>query len=147
VLGGHDSASANTAMRNSDGEIVITLREAEHPEELQQRLDDLHVPAVVDFLDSGYGCDTARSTGWSQEVPPAELFTGGPASNADELTYILRPHLLEPGETVALEFQLDEAGDEFAAGVSLHVSTSAVGKCVPVPDGSIVDAERGIVGS
>jgi hypothetical protein len=145
--GGNDRASANTAVRNADGEIVITLREGKNPKDLQRRLQDLDVPAVVDFLDSGYGCDTARSTGWSQEPPPEDLFTRDLASsNGLESTYILRPDLLEPGETVAFEIQIDEFGDEFASAVRLHVSTSPVGECVPVRDASIVDAERGIAG-
>mgnify|MGYP006176473593 CR=1 FL=1 len=32
------------------------------------------------------------------------------------------------------------------ANVNLRLSTSPVGPCVPVPDGSIVDAEKGIAG-
>ena len=44
------------------------------------------------------------------------------------------------------EFQIDEHQDEIAANVKLHLSTSPVGACVPVPDASIVDAEAGIAG-
>jgi hypothetical protein len=45
------------------------------------------------------------------------------------------------------EFQIDEHKDDIAANVSLRLSTSPVGPCVPVPDASIVDdAEGGIAG-
>jgi hypothetical protein len=146
VLGGHDSASANTAVRNADGTITITLREAKHPKDLQRRLTDLGVPAVVDFLESGFSCDPARSTGWVQEPRGEGLFTHAPTSADDESGWVLHPDQLRPGETAVFEFQIDEHQDGIAANVSLRLSTSPVGPCVPVPDGSIVDAEGGIAG-
>ena len=75
VLGGPNSASANTAERTDDGAIIITIREGKNPQALQQRLTDLGVPAVVDFLERGFGCDPARSTGWVVEPRGEELFT------------------------------------------------------------------------
>jgi hypothetical protein len=146
VLGGHDSASANTAVRNADGTITITLREAKHPKDLQRRLTDLGVPAVVDFLESGFGCDPARSTGWVQEPRGEELFTHAPTSADDESGWVLHPDQLRPGETGVFEFQIDEHQDKIAANVMLRLSTSPVGPCVPVPDASIVDAEAGVAG-
>lgn len=148
VLGGSDSASAsaNTAVRTDDGAVLITLREGEDPEALEQRLRDLGVPAEVDFLESGFGCDSTRSTGWVQ-VPRGEaLFTWAPDSPEGEAQLILHPEKLLPGETAVFEFQIDEHGGEIAAGVMLRLSTSPVGPCVPVPNDSIVDAEAGISG-
>ena len=78
VLGGNDSASANTAERTADGAIIITIQEGKHPKDLQRRLTDLGVPAVVDFLESGFACDPARSTGWAQEPPGEALFAWAP---------------------------------------------------------------------
>jgi hypothetical protein len=146
VLGGDDSASANTAVRNADGTIIITLHEGKHPKYLQRRLTDLGVPAVVDFLESGFRCDQARSTGWVQDPPGEALFTWAPTSPDDAPQLVLHPDELEPGETVVLEFQIDEQGDSLAANVILRLSTSPVGPCVPVRDASIVDAEEGIAG-
>ena len=54
IGGGDDRASANTAVRTDDGAILITINEGKNPEDLQRRLNDLGVPAVVDFLESGY---------------------------------------------------------------------------------------------
>jgi hypothetical protein len=146
VLGGHDCASANTVVRNADGSITITLREAKHPKDLQRRLTDLGVPAVVDFLESGFGCDPARSTGWVQEPRGEGLFTHAPTSADDESSWVLHPDQLRPGETAVFEFQIDEHKDDIAANVSLRLSTSPVGPCVPVPNASIVDAEAGVAG-
>ena len=148
VVGSHDSASANTAVRNDDGAIVITIREGKHPKELQRRLTDLGVPAVVDFLGSGFGCDPARSTGWVQDPPGEALFTWAPTSPStdDDPQLVLHPDQLQPGETAVFVFQIDEYQDKIAAGVSLRLSTSPVGPCVPVPDGSIVVAEHHISG-
>jgi hypothetical protein len=146
VLSGHDSASANTAERTADGGIIITIREAKHPKELQRRLRDLGVPAVVDFLESGFGCDPARSTGWVQEPRGEALFSFAPESSDDESSYVLHPDQLRAGETVVFEFQIDEYRDKIATSVTTRLSTSPVGECVPVPNGSIVDAERGIAG-
>jgi hypothetical protein len=146
LLGGHDSASANTAELNADGTITITIQEGKHPEDLQRRLRDLGVPAVVDFLESGFGCDPARSTGWAQEPPPEDLFTWEPTSLDDDPQFVLNPDRLQPGETAAFEFHIDEQQDRIAANVKLHLSTTAVGPCVPVPDASIIDAEGDIAG-
>jgi hypothetical protein len=146
VLGVHDSASANTAVRTPDGAIIITIREGKHPKDLQQRLTDLGVPAVVDFLESGFGCDPARSTGWVQEPRGEELFSHAPTSADDESGWVLHPDQLQPGETAVFEFQIDEHQDSIAANVNLRLSTSPVGPCVPVPNASIVDAEGGIAG-
>jgi hypothetical protein len=146
VLGGDGRASANHAERTADGGIVMTIREAQRPKDLERRLRDLGVPAVVDFLESGFGCDDARSTGWSQQPPSEALFSHAPDSADDELRYVLHPDELQPGETVVLEFQFDEHEGRIAASVSTRLSTSSVGECVPVRDASIVDAERGIAG-
>ena len=146
VLGGDGRASANRAERTADGGIIISIREAKQPKDLERRLRDLGVPAVVDFLESGFGCDDARSTGWVQQPRGEALFTHAPDSTDDELRYVLRPDALRPGETVVFEFQLDEHEGRIAANVSTRLSTTPVGECVPVRDASIVDAERGIAG-
>jgi hypothetical protein len=143
VLGGNDQASANTAVRTDDG-IVITINEGKNPKDLQRRLNDLGVPAVVDFLESGFGCDRARSSGWVQdEAPGEELFASSPDRDSQ---YVLHPDELEPGQTIVFEFQIDEHDGAIASMVQTNLSTSPVGECVPVPDGSIVDAENGIAG-
>jgi hypothetical protein len=146
VVGGPDRASANTAVRDAEGAIVITIREGRHPEELERRLTDLGVPADVAFLESGHTCDPTRSTGWVQDPPGEELFTWAPPSGDREQELVLHPDQLRPGQTAAFEFQIDEDQDRIAANVKLRLSTSRVGPCVPVPDGSSVDAERGTAG-
>ena len=143
---GHDSASANTAERTADGAIVITIREGKHPEDLQRRLTDLGVPAVVDFLESGFACDPDRSTGWVQEPPGEALFAWAPASPDEDPRFVLHPDQLRPGQTAVFEFQIDDQQDRIAANVRLRLSTGPVGPCVPVPDASIVDADGGIAG-
>ena len=81
-----------------------------------------------------------------QEPPGEALFTWAPTSGDAIRSYVLHPDQLRPGETAVFEFQIDEHDDEIAANVKLRLSTSPVGPCVPVPDGSIVDAEAGIAG-
>ena len=146
VAGGNDTAGANTAERTADGAIVITIREGKNPEDLERRLNDLGVPAVVDFLESGFGCDRARSTGWVQDPAPEALFTSAPTSLDEDPHYVLQPDLLPPGQTMALEFQIDEHGDDIAANYTMSRSTAPVGDCDPVPNDSIVDAETGVAG-
>jgi hypothetical protein len=146
VVGGPEGASANTAERNAEGAIVITIREGRHPEELERRLTDLGVPADVEFLESGHTCDPARSNGWVQEPRGEELFTWAPTSPDRDPELVLNPDALRPGETAVFEFQVDEDGDKVAASVRLRLSTSPVGPCVAIPDGSVVDAEGGTAG-
>ena len=141
------SASANTAHVADDGSILITLREPHDPEALQRRLNDLGVPAVVDFLDSGYGCDEARSDAWvTDHSHPERLFSHASSFGGPDGQYILHPDELHPGETMALEFQFDEHEGDIAAMANLRVSAGPVGACIPVADGSIVDAEAGVAG-
>ncbi len=146
VLGDDGRASANTAVLRPDGSILISINEGKDPEALQRRLVDLGVPAVVDFLDSGFGCDPARSTGWVLDPPGEELFGWDPASPDEASRFVLHPDQLGPGETAVFEFQIDEHGDRVAANVNLRLSTSEVGPCEPVPNASIVDAEGGVAG-
>ena len=146
VLGGHDRASANTALRDADGAIVITLNEGKHPKDLERRLNDLGVPAVVDFLESGFGCDDARSTGWVQQPRGEALFGSAETAPDEPPQYVLHPDQLQPGETIVLVFQIDEFEGALAANVITRLSTTPVGPCVPVPNASIVDAEHGIAG-
>jgi hypothetical protein len=147
MVGGNEPASANTAVRNADGTIIVTIREGKHPKDLERRLNDLGVPAVVDFLDSGFGCDEARSTGWVRDGRAGPLFTWDDAPDRGlDTQFVLDPSQLQPGDTAAIVFQIDEHGDELAAMASVMISTTPVGPCVPVPDGSIVDAEAGIAG-
>lgn len=142
MLGDEEPASANTAMRTDDG-IIITINEGKHPKDLERRLNDLGVPAVVDFLESGFGCDRSRSTGWVQDPPGEDLFASVKGPKAE---YVLHPDGLVPGETVVFEFQIDEHEGDIASMVTTNLSTTAVGECVQVPNGSVVDAENGIVG-
>jgi hypothetical protein len=144
VLGGGDDASANTAVRNTDGDIEITIREAKEPKELERRLRALGVPAVVDFLESGFGCDHGRSNGWVTDIQGrAPVLDHAPG---DEPGYVLHPDSLRPGETVTIEFQIDEHGEELAVNAGTRLTTGEVGPCEPVPNGSIVDADQGIAG-
>jgi hypothetical protein len=146
VLGGHHRASANTAVRDAEGPIVITLNEGKHPKDLERRLNDLGVPAVVDFLESGFGCDDARSTGWVQEPRGEELFGSAETAPDEPPQYILHPDLLQPGETIVFVFQIDEFEGAIASDVITRLSTTPVGPCVRVPNASIVDAEHGVAG-
>jgi hypothetical protein len=146
VLTGDDNASANTAVRNEDGTITVSIHEGKNPQALQRRLNDLGVPAVVDFLDSGFGCDPARSTGWVEQPTGEPVLTSEAPSSNEDPQFVLHPDRLESGETAAFEFQIDEQGEEIAANVTVRLSTGAVGPCEPVPDASVVDAEAGTAG-
>jgi hypothetical protein len=143
VATGDDSASANTAVLDDDGNIVITLEEGKHPEELERRLEDLGLPAEVDFLESGYSCDRSRSTGWVQESEES-LVVDSPDTRQGQ--FILDPEALPPGQTAALEFYFDEFEDDAASLWVVSRSTTDIGECVPVESAVIVDAEEGISG-
>jgi hypothetical protein len=148
VVGGDDSASANTAERTDDGAIVITIRDARHPKDLQRRLNDLGVPAVVDFLvDGGGGCEPDRSTGWVVGHEPgagrAEMLLTPLPSPHDDPKFLLHPDQIRPGETAVLEFQVDEEPAGPMVMVRQGLTSGPVGPCVPVDGGTVVDAEEG----
>jgi hypothetical protein len=143
---GDDSASANTAVLNDDGQIVITVEESKNPEELERRLEALGLPAEVDFLESGYRCDHSRSTGWVEE-PNAELFPPPEEIPVGSDQLILDADAVPEGQTLAIEFYFDEFEGETAAGWAMRLSETAVGECEWVEDPAVVvDAEAGIVG-
>ena len=143
VATGDGSASANTAVLNEDGTIVITVEEGKNPEDLERRLADLGLSAEVDFLESGYSCDRSRSTGWVQESEES-LVVDSPDTRHGE--FILDPDALPPGHTAALEFYFDEFEDDAASLWVVRVSATDIGECVPVESAVIVDAEAGIAG-
>jgi hypothetical protein len=109
MLRGNQPASANTAERRADGSIVITIREGKNPKDLERRLNDLGVPAVVDFLPAASAATMpARPAG--SPISRARRSSVGTKTDDDDL--ILHPDQLHPGETVVLTFQIDEHGDE-----------------------------------
>ena len=142
ALGGGEPASANTAVLDEDGNIVVTVEEGKDPEALERRLEDLGVPAEVDFLESGFSCDRSRSTGWTDSI--GDLVVDEPGSPSGRL--VLDPDALAPGQTVALEFHFDDLDRGSASLWTVAVSDTPVGPCEPVPSAAIVDAERGIAG-
>jgi hypothetical protein len=147
VLGGEDQATANTAVRADDGGIVITIHEGKKPKDLERRLNDLGMPVVVDFLESGYGCDRARATAYVQEQ--RDLFDPNPPDEDDGLDddqFVVYPDVIEEGETALLEFQIDEHEGEIASQVVASIAIGPVGPCERVENDSIVDAEKGIAG-
>jgi hypothetical protein len=142
LAGGDQPASANTAERTADGGIVITIREGKHPKVLQRRLQALGVPAVVDFVPSGYGCDASRSTTWVTHPIADKLIT----HDTSRPQFVLHPQVLKAGQTAVLEFQIDEYHGDMASNLSPRVSNGPVGPCKQVPNSSVVDAKHHIAG-
>src|SRR5690606_22598989 len=113
------------------------------PEDLERSLEDLGLPAEVDFLESGFSCDRSRSTGWVQE-PNEALTPNSPDTPPGQL--ILDPEALPPGQTVAMEFYFDDFDGQSASMWAVSRSATAIGECVPVESATVVDAEAGIAG-
>jgi Sigma-70 region 2 len=114
-----------------------------NPKDLERRLNDLGVPAVVDFLASGFGCDDARSTGWLADQPGEALFH---LDETDDDHLILHPRSAPSRRDRGLDVPDRRARRRPRRRRARGVSTTPVGPCVPVPDASIVDAEHGIAG-
>jgi hypothetical protein len=151
VATGDDSATAspNFAEPTDDGFIRIHIKDLDDPEQIEQDLAEIGVPAVVDIHEGGgYRCDTSRSDGWATESTPGLFPTRWEDVEGDGMfDFRINPDALRPGETVAMEFFWDEHDGEWATYSITKTSMSPVGECELVEDDAIiVDAEAQIVG-
>lgn len=153
VATGEDSATAspNFVERTDDGFVRIHIEDLDDPQQVEDDLAAIGVPAVVDIHEGGgYRCDMSRSDGW---VMDPDDFRGlfptrwEDVAGDDVFDFRINPDALRPGMTVVLEFFWDEHDGEWATMTGFRVSTSPVGECELVEDTAvIVDAEREIVG-
>ena len=144
---GSATASPNFAEPTDDGFVRIHIKDLDDPEQIEQDLAEIGVPAVVDIHEGGgYRCDDSRFDGWG--VSPGLFPTGWEDVEGDDMfDFRLNPDALRPGETVAMEFFWDEHDGEWATYSITKTSMSPVGECELVEDDAIiVDAEAQIVG-
>lgn len=153
VATGDDSATAgpNFVERTDNGFVRVHIEDLDDPQQVEDDLAALGVPAVVDIHEGGgYRCDLSRTDGWLTD--PADfrgLFPTRWEDVADDgiFDFRINPDALRPGMTVVLEFFWDEHDGEWATTTAFRVSMSPVGDCELIEDDAvIVDAEAGIVG-
>ncbi|GLH99986.1 hypothetical protein [Phytohabitans aurantiacus] len=135
LLGAGDGP-AFAADKDPDGSIRIYIREYSDPKGLQERLRQLGVDAVVDYVPNGKQCREPRATYVPFDQQPADLVTISPPPKGDEGTYLrLHPELIGEGRTFVFTTTIigDLDDEEHQAKAQVRLATGPVADCEQVP--------------
>lgn len=159
ALGGkHAEAAPFTVVRQPDGAIRFAIDEFRNPQGLEARLNQLGVPAKVDYLPSGKGCAAGRFAGEElpRETVDAAIGWVQPPFDRrmtdEEIAYYrqgwqeIRPERIPPGTTLVLTETIFDNDDQRAAMGRSDLVTGTVGPCVVVDDPNaprVVDTDEG----
>ncbi|WP_052424111.1 hypothetical protein [Nonomuraea candida] len=123
------STPAFAVEKNSDGTVTVRIHELIESEELEKRLAEAGVKAVIDYLPDGQQCQMDRG-----EIVPAPV---NPLQRtADYGTWLIDPKSLAPDETllIRMSFKDNDPAKGFGGGVGKI--RGPVAPCVPVPMGT-----------
>lgn len=137
LLGAGD-LPAYAAERNPDGSIRIHIREYRDAKGLQERLRQLGVAAVVDYVPNGQQCREPRATYVPANEVPRDLLTLPPEESDHGFRgahWNLHPELIGPGRTFIYTTTIigDPDGEEWSAKGQIALATGPVGACELVP--------------
>lgn len=119
--------------RNDDGSISVWMREYTQPHKLLDRLRDLGVNAVVDFVPADKHCSTPRA---DFAAPDPLLWTSMPPRDGRSGYMRLRPDRIAPGRTLVMEVYYRNDAGGHVEGDLVRVATGPVAACVLQPGGA-----------
>lgn len=143
LLGAGDGP-AYAADKDPDGSIRIYIREYSDAKGLQERLRQLGVDAVVDYVPNGKQCREPRATYVPFDQQPTGLLTSLPPKG-DEGTYLrLHPELIGEGRTFVFTTTLvgDLDDEEHLAKAQVRLATGPVADCEQIP-GPVLERNGG----
>lgn len=118
--------------RNDDGSISVLMREYSEPHELQERLRDLGVNAVVDFVPADRHCAEPRADFTASDPL---LWTSMPPRDGHSGYMRLRPDRIAPGQTLVMEVFYRNDSTGHVAGDLVRLANGPVAACVLQPGG------------
>ncbi|WP_188194306.1 hypothetical protein [Nonomuraea sp. SYSU D8015] len=134
LLGG---SPAYALAKSPEGLISITINEAKDPKRLQADLRAMGANVVVDYIPMGKKCSPQpRSSRFlSSEEAPLSVFPppkGWEPKNASELSFLIDPRVIGPGQTGVLEFSVSEGDRGTVAGIWARVGEGPIAECTLV---------------
>ncbi|KAB8185838.1 hypothetical protein [Microbispora catharanthi] len=157
TLGG--GAAAYAVVKNPDGTLIVTVKELQDPEGLQAELNAQGIRADVTYTPRDKKCAPGRFIGAdygyvspnpkNMTAEQLEEFNRPEHWRSRDVTrpitrdkFMISPKLMQPGETLVLEFRLGNApGVGWSLGTYLAKPGSPVRPCALVDEGG-TDAEQ-----
>ncbi|WP_331770139.1 hypothetical protein OG948_41355 (plasmid) [Embleya sp. NBC_00888] len=130
VVVGGTTSPAYAVERDQDGSITVRVREYTDPAGLRDRLRDLGVNAVVDFVPLNRQCVEPRAA--FAEYDPL-LFTSEAPTEGAEGFMRLRPDRIAAGQTLVLEIYYRNDAQAHVSSDRARLATGPVAPCVLVP--------------
>ncbi|MGW1990466.1 hypothetical protein [Embleya sp. NPDC001921] len=130
VVGGGATSPAYAVEREQDGSITVRVREYTDPAGLRDRLRDLGVDAVVDFVPLNRQCAEPRAA--FAEFDPL-LFTSEAPTEGAEGYMRLHPDRIAAGRTLVLEIHYRNDARTHVSSDRARLATGPVAPCVLVP--------------
>jgi hypothetical protein len=143
LLGAGDGP-AYAADKDPDGSIRIYIREYSDAKGLQERLRQLGVDAVVDYVPNGKQCREPRATYVPFDQQPADLLTSLPPKGDEGIYLRLHPELIGEGRTFVFTTTLvgDLDDEEGLAHAQVRLATGPVADCEQIP-GPVLERNGG----
>lgn len=120
--------------RNDDGSISVLMREYTEPRRLQERLRDLGVNVVVDFVPTDKHCQEPRA---DFTAPDPLLWTSMPPRDGRSGYMRLRPDRIAPGQTLVMEVFYRNDSTGHVSGDLVRIANGTVAACVLQPGGVV----------
>ncbi|GAA3659375.1 hypothetical protein GCM10022224_023500 [Nonomuraea antimicrobica] len=125
------STPAFAVEKNPDGTVTVRIHELIKSEELESKLAEAGIQAVIDYLPDGQTCQLDRG-----ETVPAPV---DPLQDTGEYgTFLIDPKSLEPDETLVVVMHFNQNDPSKGFGGSTGIIRGPVTPCVPTP----MDHER-----
>ncbi|MFI6737061.1 hypothetical protein ACIBI9_29395 [Nonomuraea sp. NPDC050451] len=126
------STPAFAVEKNPDGTVTVRIHELAKSKELENKLAEAGVKAVIDYLPDGQNCQLDRGETVPAPVDPLQ-------DTEEDGTFLIDPKSLEPDETlvIVMHFKHNDPSKGFGGGVG--IVRGPVAPCVPEP----MNHERG----
>jgi hypothetical protein len=120
-------APAFAVVKNADGTVTVRINEFVRPKELEKRLREEGVPAVIDYVPYGQTCRQPRG----QNVPQPDRM---PLRHAeDSMDFWIDPKDFGPDETLVVQMHSANGHPAKSNGGSVSVIRGPVAPCELVP--------------
>jgi hypothetical protein len=134
--GGDDTTAAYAVEPQGDGMVSVEIRSLSDADGLEKALDDVGVPASVNYLPAGEVCDASQ---WkTTEAVPADAATGAAAApttgtvevaKAGGTEFSISRNAVGPGQTLVLT--ASPGPDGSGSSIQMAVAEGDVGPCEP----------------
>jgi hypothetical protein len=137
--GGGETSTAYAVTPQGDGKVNVKILSLSDPGGLQKALDDVGVPAEVDFEGEAPGCEPSSwqstdaepaqgaETVQVESIPAKPMATVAAPAAGEAASFTVAPEQVPPGKTLVVTAVPDSEGG--VAGVQVKVAEGQAGAC------------------